>query len=408
MASAMDISQGMDEATLRRSPRRRSPDKSTTFDPAMDGVVPRSKSPSRASSDRTSRPRSPIRKSAKKPTSGISRLGGALQDEGENTFLSNNPSEAISADPLNSKARRWPWHDIESKSDLRDPPKSADWVPPAASFGQPYTHTGGLGLFGQPSSPISHWPPHTSPTQSQSTSQNVGFFGQPITSRSPPLSFSKSPFHSRTLFGHPNNAPFTRGLFGIPSPKSPRKLVLPSFIDPLDEEIGSWNPEYQVSPPSPPPGILNMPYKGNGEEELPDALDPRYDSDWEDRLFDPVPGAGIYLGELRDLDKRPKNQNVVYASLGLDGEVEVTARPFNRTGKRVALKKEGEVEFYEIEFRACFGGRWVSAGEMENVERCAKGRLDRKRELDYKKEKRFGDDVRRFWRNREFGAAEVQ
>jgi len=31
------------------------------------------------------------------------------------------------------------------------------------------------------------------------------------------------------------------------------------------------------------------------DEELPDALDSRYDIDWEERLFDPVPGAVVYL-----------------------------------------------------------------------------------------------------------------
>jgi hypothetical protein len=197
----------------------------------------------------------------------------------------------------------------------------------------------------------------------------------------------------------------SRGLFGTPLPRPLRKLILSSFIDPLDEEIGSWNPEYQVSPPSPPPGILNMPYNATGEEDLPDALDPRYDSDWEERLFDPVPGAGIYLGELRDPDMTLKYQNVVYASLGIDGEVEVKARPYNRTGKKVPLKVEGEVSFNDIEFRACFGGRWVNGGDMEDVKRCAKGRLDRKRELDLKREKRFEEDVKKFWRNKKFGAA---
>ena len=141
----------------------------------------------------------------------------------------------------------------------------------------------------------------------------------------------------------------------------------------MDEEIGSWSPEYQVPPPSPPPGILNMPSSANGEDELPDAFDPRYDSDWDDRHFDPVPGAGIYLGELQDPHETPQNQNVVYSSLGLDGEAEVKARPFHRTGKRAPLKKEGEVEFKDIESRACFGGRWVSGGDIGDVKRCAKG-----------------------------------
>jgi hypothetical protein len=148
-----------------------------------------------------------------------------------------------------------------------------------------------------------------------------------------------------------------------------------------------------------------MPYNVNGEEELPDALDSRWDTDWDERLFDPVPGAGVYLGELRDPDKTPKYQNVMYASLGLDGEVEVKARPYNRTGKKVALKEEGKVKFKDIEFRACFGGRWVRCGDMSDVKRCAKGRLDRKKEFDLKREKRFDEDVRRFWRNKKFNTA---
>jgi hypothetical protein len=72
----------------------------------------------------------------------------------------------------------------------------------------------------------------------------------------------------------------------------------------------------------------------------------------------------------------------VYASLAFDGEVEIKARPYNRTGKKVPLRKGEKVSFDEIEFRACFGGRWVSGGDMEDVKRCAKNRLDKKRELD--------------------------
>jgi hypothetical protein len=39
-----------------------------------------------------------------------------------------------------------------------------------------------------------------------------------------------------------------------------------------------------------------MPYSVSAEEELPDALEPSYDTDWEERIFDPVPGAEVYLG----------------------------------------------------------------------------------------------------------------
>lgn len=51
----------------------------------------------------------------------------------------------------------------------------------------------------------------------------------------------------------------------------------------------------------------------------------------------------------------------MYASLGLDGEVEVTVRLFNRAGNRVPLRKGRGVEFEEIEFRALFlreVGKW--------------------------------------------------
>jgi hypothetical protein len=118
----------------------------------------------------------------------------------------------------------------------------------------------GLGLFGQPSSPISHWPPSTSPNQLQPTSQEIGFFGQPPNPRSSPLSLNSSPFQTRSHFGHSNNMSTTRGLFGNPLPQSTKKPVLPSFIDPLDSDIASWNPSIQACPPSPRPGILDMTY----------------------------------------------------------------------------------------------------------------------------------------------------
>jgi triacylglycerol esterase/lipase EstA (alpha/beta hydrolase family) len=34
------------------------------------------------------------------------------------------------------------------------------------------------------------------------------------------------------------------------------------------------------------------------------------------------------------------------------------------------------------------------------VKRCAKARLERKIKLDFAREKRFEEDVRRFWRNK--------
>ena len=62
-------------------------------------------------------------------------------------------------------------------------------------------------------------------------------------------------------------------------------------------------------------------------------MDPWYDTDWEDRLLDPVPGAGVYLGELRDPYETPKNWNVVYTNLGTDGEVDIRAMGWNRMGR---------------------------------------------------------------------------
>jgi hypothetical protein len=95
---------------------------------------------------------------------------------------------------------------------------------------------------------------------------------------------------------------------------------------------------------------------------------------------------------------------VVYASLGLNGDVEVRVRPHNRTGTKLPLSRKGELEFKDIEFRTCFGGRWVSGRDMEDVNRCAKGRLNQKNELDKRRELRFEEDVRRYWRNKKFNA----
>jgi hypothetical protein len=80
-----------------------------------------------------------------------------------------------------------------------------------------------------------------------------------------------------------------------PSSTRPKKLILQLFIDTLDEEVGSWNAEYQISPPTPPPGMLNKLYGVNKEEELPDAAYSYLDTDWDEQLFDPVAGPGFYL-----------------------------------------------------------------------------------------------------------------
>ncbi|PMD26659.1 hypothetical protein NA56DRAFT_293889 [Hyaloscypha hepaticicola] len=202
IASGVDISQAMDENTLRRSPRRRSPAKQVDFDTAMDGVVPRSKSPSRKSLERTSRSRSPIRKSPKKATSDISRLGlfGAYQLESDKAFISNNSSGAISTDVLT--AGEEPLDETDTKSTLSSPPRPANWMQLTETFPQSNVQRDGLGLFGQPSSPISHWQPSTSLNQLQPTSQEIGFFRQSINPRSSPLSFNASPFQPRSPFGH--------------------------------------------------------------------------------------------------------------------------------------------------------------------------------------------------------------
>jgi len=39
---------------------------------------------------------------------------------------------------------------------------------------------------------------------------------------------------------------------------------------------------------------------------------PDYDDDYEYRLADPVPNSGIYLGELKQPERKPKDRNVVY------------------------------------------------------------------------------------------------
>jgi hypothetical protein len=273
---AMDISHALDEVTLRRSPRRRSPEKTTDSDNVMNEVLSGNRSPRRVSLERTNRSRSPIKKSLKKPTADCfvrGLFGPPLRNEDKDVTVTDNSSGAEPTRDSRYLEDPRAWKQTGMMANPADPPISADFARASALFEKPNEKKGGTGLFGQPSSPISHWPLHIS-SHNQSTSQSLGLFGQPTMSRSPPLTgpFSRSPFQLRTLFGQPSNAALTRGLFGVPLPRAPRRLVLSSFVDPLDEDIGSWNPEYQVSPPSPPPGILNMPYNASGEEELPDAL----------------------------------------------------------------------------------------------------------------------------------------
>jgi hypothetical protein len=189
----------MDETTLRRSPRRRGPAKQADFDTAMDGVVPRSKSPSRRSPERTCRSRSPIRKSPKKATSDISRLGlfYAYQIESDNAFISNNSLGVISTDTLIAGEDQEPLDETDPKSNLSTSPKPANWMQVTEFFPQSYMQRDRLGLFGQPSSPICHWPPSTSLNQSQSTLQKIGLFGQPINPKSPPFSLNASPLPTK-------------------------------------------------------------------------------------------------------------------------------------------------------------------------------------------------------------------
>jgi hypothetical protein len=82
--------------------------------------------PSRASPEGASPLRSPIKKYPKIPASdifGLNLFGGAVQDQGKDIFLSNNPSGAVLADSLNSEGGQRPGDGTESKSDLRDLPK---------------------------------------------------------------------------------------------------------------------------------------------------------------------------------------------------------------------------------------------------------------------------------------------
>ncbi|KAE9373396.1 hypothetical protein N431DRAFT_227799 [Stipitochalara longipes BDJ] len=135
--SAMDIAQAMDEATLRRSPRRRSPDKPTVLDTAMKGAVPRSKSPSRTSPDRTSRSRSPIMKAQTQPITNSSRLNllsGSLPEQNQQ-LVSQNSSNFVSAETMDFAADK-----RQDGSNLNFPnaTKPTNWAAPTKSFQQPH------------------------------------------------------------------------------------------------------------------------------------------------------------------------------------------------------------------------------------------------------------------------------
>lgn len=193
-------------------------------------------------------------------------------------------------------------------------------------------------------------------------------------------------------------------------------LILPSFTDPLDRAIGTYNPSNPASshPLSQPPiGILNSPYGMNGHvEEARDRNHPAYDTDWGERLFDPVPGAGVYAGELIHPGVRPKDWNVVYVCMDwVLCDVVVRALPFNRRGMRIGFLDPGaqgmEIERRDIVLRKGFGksGSWARNMEEEEEEASAwrvvkelcRERLVGKAEWDYRRELRFEEEVRRFW-----------
>lgn len=146
----------------------------------------------------------------------------------------------------------------------------------------------------------------------------------------------------------------------------------------------------------------------NGCAEPPDASHPSYDTDWDERLFDPVPGAGIYAGELIDPGRTPKDWNVVYICLDwASGEVVVTALPYNRRGMKTGFvdseSESREVKRADIELRRGFGERWARNMEEEalrEIKGFCRERLIRKAELDYKRELRFEEEVSRFWREK--------
>lgn len=211
-----------------------------------------------------------------------------------------------------------------------------------------------------------------------------------------PRTKSRSPGTSRLSpivnFGGPLLAPI------------PQKFNMCSFIDPLDEQIAYFNPE-QEGTPSPPPGILNAPYEMNGLDIKADRLDPNYDSDWHERLFDPVPGAGVYLGEMKDPTRTPRDRNVVYISLDTMGNPVVLSLPFNRRGLPINFHRRSEVEKKEICFRKGLGKKWTEGGKskkgMDHMKELAKRRILLKNELDMRRSLRFQEDLVKFWKEKE-------
>ena len=190
----------------------------------------------------------------------------------------------------------------------------------------------------------------------------------------------------------------------------PKRLNMLSFIDHLYLTKGNYDPYKQALEGriSPPPGILNAPYGMDSFADESSDDNPSYDSDWTERLFDPVPSAGVYIGELRDAKCTPKDWNVVYILLDINGPC----------GSCSALQSESTQDSTEV------GGRGGKRGETLNLEvdlaitglgikmkikalaemkTLAKARLERKAELDNQVELRFAEDVKCFWKLRNFG-----
>jgi hypothetical protein len=89
------------------------------------------------------------------------------------------------------------------------------------------------------------------------------------------------------------------------------------------------------------------------------------------------------------------------------GKVRVEALPYNRRGMHVGLHVSGEdrgqVRRADIELRRGFGERWAGNKDdeaLEEIKVFCKARLERKAELEWKKEQRFAEEVGRFWKVR--------
>jgi len=159
-----------------------------------------------------------------------------------------------------------------------------------------------------------------------------------------------------------------------------------NFIDPFDKEIADYDPLLWGSTPSPPPGILNM-FVNLTTEDLD-----IYDKDWEYRVADPVPGAGIYMGVMKQRERRPKDRNVVYGSLDHLDQMMYSARSFNRCGKRCEPPKDPfDFDWRDVDIREEFGYSF-DVGDAEQDDRMRE-RLMNKRRLDWLRGKRWEKEV---------------